>query len=277
MQPAVHVPTYGAKLYGPVGQQQQQHQRQLQQQQQQQAHPSDPSKRTQSPMVTGTSVIAIRHKDGVVMAADTLGSYGSLARYRSVTRIKKIGEDTCVGGSGDISDLHEVFNVLDEIVNEDYLVGDGCNLNAFSLQQYLSRVMYNYRCKMDPLWNSVVVAGFKDGVPHLGLVDLRGTSLEDTTLATGYGAYLARPLLRKAEDKFRLPGKDTRDFKTTMTEEDAVRVVEDAMRVLYYRDARTINNIQLAKITKDGVSISEPYQLESTWTHGESIDRDGSF
>ena len=40
----------------------------------------DPIKRTQQPIVTGTSVLGIKYKDGVMLAADTLASYGSLAR-----------------------------------------------------------------------------------------------------------------------------------------------------------------------------------------------------
>jgi hypothetical protein len=38
--------------------------------------------------VTGTSVLALKYKDGVLMACDTLGSYGSTKRYKSVERMK---------------------------------------------------------------------------------------------------------------------------------------------------------------------------------------------
>jgi 20S proteasome subunit beta 7 len=42
----------------------------------------------QYPYVTGTSVLALKYKDGVLMACDTLGSYGSTKRYKSVERMK---------------------------------------------------------------------------------------------------------------------------------------------------------------------------------------------
>jgi len=40
--------------------------------------------------VTGTSVLGLAFKDGVVIAADKLGSYGSMARFRNISRILKV-------------------------------------------------------------------------------------------------------------------------------------------------------------------------------------------
>jgi len=71
-------------------------------------------------------------------------------------------------------------------------------MGPVEIHAYLSRVMYGRRNKMDPLWNQLLVAGFDHAdKPFLGFVDLQGTTFTDTTLATGYGAYLARPLMRK--------------------------------------------------------------------------------
>lgn len=41
----------------------------------------------------------------------------------------------------------------------------------------------------------------QDGEPFLGAVDKLGTAYEDSTIATGLGAYMATPLLRDALDK----------------------------------------------------------------------------
>ena len=41
-------------------------------------------------MVTGTSVLGVKFTGGVVIAADMLGSYGSLARFRNVSRLMKV-------------------------------------------------------------------------------------------------------------------------------------------------------------------------------------------
>jgi 20S proteasome subunit beta 7 len=65
-------------------------------------------------------------------------------------------------------------------------------------------------------------------------VDLLGVTYSASTLATGYGAYIAQPLLRKAVE-----GKEN-----TLTQSEARAILENALRVLFYRDARSINQVQ---------------------------------
>lgn len=67
----------------------------------------------------------------------------------------------------------------------------------------------------------------------LGYVDLLGTTFQASTIATGFGAHLALPLLRKAVE-----GKEG-----VLSEQEALKIVEDAMRVLFYRDARSLNKV----------------------------------
>lgn len=67
----------------------------------------------------------------------------------------------------------------------------------------------------------------------LAYVDLLGTTYTASTLATGYGAYIAQPLLRKAVE-----GREDK-----LTEEEAVAILEQSLRVLYYRDARSLNKV----------------------------------
>eukprot|EP00434_Breviolum_minutum_P038135 symbB.v1.2.033818.t1/scaffold4252.1/size42409/5 len=43
---------------------------------------TDAKQHTLSPIVTGATVVGLKYKDGVILAADTLASYGSEARYK---------------------------------------------------------------------------------------------------------------------------------------------------------------------------------------------------
>lgn len=57
-----------------------------------------------APITTGTSVVGIQFKDGVLIAADILGSYGSLARFRNLERVMKVNDNIILGAGGDYAD-----------------------------------------------------------------------------------------------------------------------------------------------------------------------------
>lgn len=138
---------------------------------------------------------------------------------------------------------------------EEFTHDDGHKLGPTEIYEFLSRVMYSRRSKMDPLWNSLLVGGVKDGkrlvqalllqpplssqhffgIPSfLGYVDLLGTTYQASTLATGYGAHIAQPLLRKAVE----------GNEHTLTEDEGIAILDNAMKVLFYRDARSINKVR---------------------------------
>lgn len=69
---------------------------------------------------------------------------------------------------------------------------------------------------------------------------------------------MAQPLLRNAVEGNQAP----------LTEEQASELIERCMRVLYYRDARSMDKVQFAKVTAAGVTISEPVKISSDWSIG---------
>ena len=152
-------------------------------------------------------------------------------------------------------------------VVENHYTTPGHTLNAKNLHQYLSKVMYKRRSDFNPLWNNLLVAGFDDeDRPFLSFVDLLGTTYSSPTLATGFGAHLAQPLLR------RLMPKDEDSVKDVSLEE-AVNAVKECMKVLFYRDARSMDKYSIAVVTKEGgVDLKEDEQLEKqSWAFAEMI------
>ncbi|KDD77122.1 proteasome subunit protein [Helicosporidium sp. ATCC 50920] len=206
------------------------------------------------PYVTGTSVLGVTYKDGVMMASDMLASYGSTKRYKSFSRMARVNDFTVLGASGELSDFQYITRLLEELSDEEYCVDDGHKLQPKEVFAYLKSVMYNRRNKFDPLWNSLIVGGVYEGKPFLGTVGMIGTSYTDEHVATGFGNHLARPLMRERH-------------RPDMSESEARELLHDCLRVLYYRDKNSINKFQLANITAAGVSISEPFALDTTWDH----------
>ena len=215
--------------------------------------------RTTYPVVTGSSVLAVKYDGGVMMMCDTLASYGSLARFKTMSRVKAVGKHSLLGAGGEMSDFQQIMEYLKEIEVDDFNADDGLSLEPSELHTYLTRVLYNRRNKMNPLYNTLVIAGFAAGESYLGTVDNIATSYEADFLATGFGHHLAVPLMRE-------------HWTEGMTEGAARKLLEDCMRVCFYRDCRTINRFQISKATADGVLISPPYSLDTKWDYKAFVD-----
>lgn len=118
----------------------------------------------------------------------------------------------------------------------------------------------------------------------LAFVDLLGTTYSASTLATGYGAYIAQPILRN----------EVEGRENILTEKEALSILEKCMRVLFYRDARSLNKVciflmnlsrsliyfifkyQVAIVTEAGVKISEAKELSTSWAFAEGLRGYGS-
>lgn len=110
---------------------------------------------------------------------------------------------------------------------------DGISLGPQEVYNYLCRVMYNRRNKFDPLWNSFIIAGIEPAThditdssssSFLGMVGMIGTHYVDSHVTTGFANHLARPLFREKQSD-------------DMSEEAAVELMHEALRVCYYRSA----------------------------------------
>jgi 20S proteasome subunit beta 7 len=188
-----------------------------------------------------------------------------------------------VGFGGDVSDMQYLDRLLLALsIRENYSTyssdpsekdADTADLSAKNLHTYLSKVMYKRRTDFNPLWNQLLVCGF-DGVakgtdkaqgkPFLASVDLLGTTFSSPSLATGFGAHLAQPILRKvAPDE---------EAVANIDKETAVQAIKDCMKVLFYRDARSMDRYSIAVISRDGVELKEDEALEKqSWAFAETI------
>lgn len=222
----------------------------------------DPVKHTLSPMVTGTSVLGVKFNGGVIIAADTLGSYGSLARYRTVSRLLRVNDSTVMGSGGDYADFQFIKSVIEQRVIDEECLEDGFKYTPKALFSWLTRVYYNRRSRMNPLWNTTIVGGLQqDGTPFLGYVDKIGTAYQAPTVASGYGAYIAQPLLREGIES-----------NPNMTEDEAKLLIDRCLKVLFYRDARSWNRYELAVVARGKVAYIEgPLSSTTEWSIAHTV------
>lgn len=102
----------------------------------------------------------------------------------------------------------------------------------------------------------------------LASADLLGTTFSAPTLASGFGAHLAVPLLRRVcPDEAAVAG---------ITREKAIETVEESMKVLFYRDARSMNKFSMAIVSGKGENVDIEWRKnvelkQQSWKFAEGI------
>lgn len=173
------------------------------------------------------------------MAADTGVAYGSMRKTKNAQRIYKLSDECAMATSGEMSDFQELTKILKEKYEADLIEGDGAAfLKPKDYFNFLSRLHYQRRMKMNPLWNGNIVGGVRkdNGEAFLGMIDLYGTKIEGNFLLTGLAAHYCQVLLQNA-------------WHPNLSEADARKVIEDCMRVLFYRDKKASDTIQITTVT----------------------------
>merc|ERR1711976_359864 len=98
----------------------------------------DPTTRTLQPAVTGSMIVGLKYNNGVLLAADTMGSYGGLRMFKDMNRVIKINDKVLLAASGDIADFIELERMLKEQVREDEVAEEqSVVLNARSCWAWL--------------------------------------------------------------------------------------------------------------------------------------------
>jgi len=229
------------------------------------------TQRSQNPMSTGSSVLGVCFDNGVVIAADTLASFGSLARFRDCKRVMKVNDATVLGAGGDYADYQFLENLIEQKMIDDDCADDGFIMRPNSLYCWLTRILYNRRSKFDPLWNTFVIGGLdQEEKPFLGYVDRLGTAFKSKHVASGFGALIALPMLREAMEK-----------KPSMNEAEAKALLTSCLSVLFYRDARSYPKYYFAVVRQgeadaDGVtapnsSIEGPLHVQQDWSIAHNV------
>ncbi|XP_055329515.1 proteasome subunit beta type-4-like [Paramacrobiotus metropolitanus] len=217
-------------------------------------HSSQPKQHTSSPSVSGTAVIGLAFQGGVVLAADSVASYGSLCKLRTVPRLLKVNNNTVVAVTGDYADYQFIEQHIAKKSIADFCSDDGYEWSPKSLHSWLTRVLYNSRSKLDPMWNSYVVGGLEEGESYVGGLTMLGISYNAPYIATGFGRFIAQPFLADQLEK-----------NPALDEKTAREVAVHALRLLYYRNRESSNKYQLAVVTKDGAVVDPVKEFEGQW------------
>jgi proteasome beta subunit len=167
----------------------------------------------------GTTVLALRYRDGVVMAGDRQASEGYQVAHRRIEKIFKSDDLSGVGIAGAAGPAMEMARLFQtELEHYEKVEGESLSLEG-KANKLGQMIRMNLPMAMQGLVVIPIFAGFdeRSGVGRLFKYDVTGGRYEETDyFAQGSGGKDARDSLKKR-------------FKRDMTREDATRVAIEAL------------------------------------------------
>ncbi len=173
-----------------------------------------------SPQVPhGTTVLALRYRDGVIMAGDRQASEGYQVASRRIEKIYKSDDLSGVGIAGAAGPAMEMARLFQtELEHYEKVEGDHLSLEG-KANRLSQMIRMNLPMAMQGLVVVPIFAGFDDrvGVGRIFKYDITGGKYEDTDYyAQGSGGKDARDSLKKR-------------WRRDMPREDALRITVEAL------------------------------------------------
>ena len=217
-----------------------------------------PLKAKEAPEISGGSTIGIKYDKGILLGADTHLMYAGCYWYKDIKRINQISDNCLLASTGDYSDLQMVLKKIKDKHDSDVIADDGhLFYEPKDYCKWLANMHFNKRMRVDPYYNSHIVAGIhsKTGEKFLGTVDVHGNNFEGEYLLTGIANYFCNSILA--------------DHVTPeLTLEGAKELMNKCFTALYYRDKTQGDKIQLVTINDNSeVTFEDTYTLESKWDY----------
>ena len=192
---------------------------------------------------TGTTIVGIIFKDGVVLGADTRATGGAEVVDKNCEKIHYLAPNIWCCGAGTAADTEKTTELIASNL-ELLRLSTGTQSRVVTSLTLLKRLLYKYQGNVSA---ALVLGGVDVHGPHLFSIHPHGSTqrLPYTTMGSGSLAAMAVFETRFTED---------------MEEEAAIQLVKDAIRAGIFNDLGSGSNVDVTVIRKDNVSRFLTYE-----------------
>jgi 20S proteasome subunit beta 2 len=183
---------------------------------------------------TGTTIVGILYKDGVVLGADTRATGGSEVVDKNCEKIHYIAPNIWCCGAGTAADTEKTTELIASNL-ELLRLSTGTQSRVITALTLTKRMLYKYQGNVSA---ALILGGVDVHGPHLYSLQPHGSSqrLPYTTMGSGSLAAMAVFESRYVED---------------MEESQAVELIRDSIRAGIFNDLGSGSNIDITIIRKD--------------------------
>ncbi|XP_022230016.1 proteasome subunit beta type-6 [Drosophila obscura] len=202
---------------------------------------------TDTPVSTGTTIMAVEFDGGVVIGADSRTSSGPYVANRVTDKLTRITDKIYCCRSGSAADTQAIADIVayslnyhENQTNKDALV--------FEAASEFRNFCYNYR---DSLLAGIIVAGWDEQRGgQVFSIPLGGMLTREPCTIGGSGSSFIYGYVRE-------------HFREGMSKEECVKFVKQAVQHAIYHDGSSGGVVRVGIITKEGVERRLFYNTES--------------
>ena len=185
---------------------------------------------------TGTTIMGMVCKDGVVIASERRATMGTLIAHKATKKLYKIDEHLALATAGLVGDLQVLSRYLSAEVNL-YRLKRGVRIPVKSAATLMSNIL-NQR-KFAPYYVQLVLGGFDSQGGHVFSLDAAGGAIPDRYTSAGSGSPYVFGVL---ED----------NYKDNMTIDEGIDLAVRSITAAMNRDSASGGMINVAVIDKNG-------------------------
>ncbi len=206
-----------------------------------------------SMLKTGTTILGIVCKDGVVMASDRQSSAGTIVMNKKSQKSVKINDYLIVSGTGLVADIKRVEKVLPAELKLKELKSNS-RPTVRQSASLLGNIVYSGIRQLSalPLHAGFMIGGFnEDGTTELYSIDPAGGIINVEDYDANFGSGMPYVL-----------GVLERQYKKGMGVEEGVKLAVEAIKSSTQRDTGSGHGIDVFTITKEGIKKAVEQTIE---------------
>ncbi|KAL4152287.1 Proteasome subunit beta type-7 [Phytophthora ramorum] len=182
---------------------------------------------------TGTTIVGVVYKDGVVLGADTRSTGGSIVMDKNCEKIHYIAPNIYCCGAGTAADTENTTALISSQL-ELHRLNTDTQSRVVTAMTLLKRMLFQYQGHVSA---ALVLGGVDVTGPHLYSVYPHGSTDKLPFVTMGSGSLAAMSVFEFG-------------YKDDMTEDEAKKLVQEAILAGIFNDLGSGSNVDLTTIKK---------------------------
>jgi proteasome beta subunit len=193
---------------------------------------------------TGTTILGIVCKDGIVMASDRQSSAGTIVMNKNSEKTKKINDYILISGTGMVSDIQRVAKILPAELRLKELRSKS-RPKIKQVASLLANISYSgiRQPSMIPQQAGFLIGGFnEDGSTELYTIEPAGSFIKVEDYDANFGSGMPYVL-----------GLLERQYKKDISIKEGIELAKESLKSSTQRDVGSGYGIDIFTITKEGI------------------------